>query len=72
MSRTSRDEHIAESDPLLEKVMDSGKTMRPHPALEDVRERFETNFSCLDDKFKVIHDVAVYPVTLSRRLEKLQ
>jgi nicotinate phosphoribosyltransferase len=68
----ARDEHISESDPLLEKVMENGNVLRPHPTLDEIRKRFEMNFSRLDEKYKPIHDAAVYPVKLSRRLEKRQ
>jgi nicotinate phosphoribosyltransferase len=67
-----RDEHILGSEPLLEKVMENGKILHPHPALQEIRERFELNFSRLDEKYKSIHDAAVYPVKLNTRLQELQ
>jgi nicotinate phosphoribosyltransferase len=67
-----RDEHILDGEPLLEKVMEKGHVLRPHPLLEEIRKRFELNFSRLDEKYKSISDAADYPVKLSRRLEKLQ
>jgi nicotinate phosphoribosyltransferase len=67
-----RDEHILEGEPLLEKVMENGKVLCAHPLLEEIRKRFELNFSRLDEKYKVINDATVYPVKLSRRLKKLQ
>jgi nicotinate phosphoribosyltransferase len=67
-----RDEHILESEPLLEKVMENGNVLRAPPLLEDIRKRFELNFSRLDEKYKSINDVVAYPVKLSRGLEKLQ
>ena len=67
-----RDEHILDGEPLLEKVMANGNALRPHPLLEEIRKRFELNFSRLDEKYKSISDAADYPVKLSRRLEKLQ
>jgi nicotinate phosphoribosyltransferase len=67
-----RDEHILESEPLLEKVMENGIALRAHPLLEEIRKRFELNFSRLDEKYKSINDVVVYSVKLSRGLEKLQ
>jgi nicotinate phosphoribosyltransferase len=68
----ARDEHILGGDPLLEKVMEDGKVLRPHPTLEGIRNRFELNFSRLDDQYKSIHGAAVYPVRLSNRLKQLQ
>jgi nicotinate phosphoribosyltransferase len=67
-----RDERISEGEPLLEKVMEHGNVLHPHPALEEIRKRFELNFSRLDEKYKSIHDRAVYPVKLSTRLQDLQ
>ncbi|UCD90975.1 MAG: nicotinate phosphoribosyltransferase [Desulfobacterales bacterium] len=67
-----RDETIPGTLPLLENVMENGKLLHPHPSLGHLRNRFEYNFSLLDDQYKSIQDTAVYPVLLSRRLEKLQ
>ncbi|MEJ2655924.1 MAG: nicotinate phosphoribosyltransferase [Desulfobacterales bacterium] len=67
-----REERISKSEPLLEKVMENGKCLNPHPALEEMRKRFDLNFSRLDEKYKKLYDVAVYPVKLSDRLKKLQ
>lgn len=67
-----RDETISGGIPLLEKVMENGKLLRPHPSLDVVRDCFKKNFSLLDEKYKSIHDTMVYPVTLSRRLQELQ
>jgi nicotinate phosphoribosyltransferase len=67
-----RDERISESEPLLEKVMENQNVLHPHPALEEIRKRFDLNFSRLDEKYKSIHDTAAYPVKLSGRLKKLQ
>ena len=67
-----RDECISGSEPLLKKVMENGNVLYPHPALEEIRERFKLNFSHLDDAYKSIHDPAVYPVKLSSRLKKIQ
>ncbi|MCG6971523.1 MAG: nicotinate phosphoribosyltransferase [Desulfobacterales bacterium] len=67
-----RDESILGSEPLLEKVMENGIVLRAHPSLEEIRKRFALNFSSLDEKYKSISDVVVYPVKLSHGLEKLQ
>jgi nicotinate phosphoribosyltransferase len=67
-----RDECILEGEPLLEKVMANGIILRPQPPLDEIRKRFELNFSRLDKKYKSIHDTAVYPVLLSSCLKKLQ
>ncbi len=67
-----RDESIQDGRPLLEKVMEDGKILRAHPALQAVQDRFKKNFSSLDDRYKSIEDHNAYPVKLSRRLEQLQ
>ena len=67
-----RDETIAKAEPLLKKVMANGRLLHPHPSLNVVRDRFEKNFSLLNDEYKSIHDTVVYPVTYSRRLQDLQ
>ena len=67
-----RDDTISEGAPLLEKAMENGKLLRPHPSLSVLRDQFKKNFSLLDDKYKSIHDINVYPVTYSRRLQDLQ
>ncbi len=67
-----RDDIIDKGEPLLEKVMENGKQVRPHPSLQAVQERFKKNFSCLDEKYKTIHENVPYPVKLSKRLKELQ
>ena len=68
----ARNERIMGGNTLLEKVMEKGKRLHPHPSLEEIRGRFNQNFSSLDEKYKSIHDSAVCPVKLSSRLKKLQ
>jgi nicotinate phosphoribosyltransferase len=67
-----RDEIIAEGKPLLEKVMENGKLLRPHPQLQTLQETFKENFAALDDRYKSIKDHKAYPVKLSTRLQNLQ
>jgi len=67
-----RDEKVSGGAPLLEKVMENGKLLYPHPSLDVVRDRFKKNFSLLDDKYKSIHDKVDYPVKLSKMLKDLQ
>ena len=67
-----RDEIIAGGKPLLEKVMEKGKLLRPHPQLQMLQETFKENFAALDDKYKSIQDHKTYPVKLSARLKALQ
>ena len=67
-----RDEIIAKGKPLLEKVMENGHLLRPHPQLQVLQEKFKENFALLDDGYKSIQDHKVYPVKLSTRLKNLQ
>ena len=67
-----RDEIIAEGKPLLEKVMENGNLLRPHPQLQMLQEKFKENFASLNDGYKSIQDHKAYPVKLSTRLKNLQ
>jgi len=68
----TRDETIEAACPLLEPVMQDGKLLRKHPSLEEIRERFRKNFAALDEKYKALDGVHLYPVKLSARLSALQ
>ncbi len=67
-----KDEAVLETEPLLEKVMEDGKLLRPNPSLQAVRDRFKKKFSQLDEKYKSIHNIVTYSVKLSRGLQELQ
>ncbi|MFZ0483106.1 MAG: nicotinate phosphoribosyltransferase [Desulfobacterales bacterium] len=67
-----RNDVMAEGKPLLEKVMENGKLLRPHPQLQMLQETFKENFAALDERYKSIKDHKDYPVKLSTRLENLQ
>jgi nicotinate phosphoribosyltransferase len=67
-----RDEIIAEGKPLLEKVMENGHLLRPHPQLQMLQEKFKENFAALDDGYKSIQDHKAFPVKLSTQLQNLQ
>lgn len=67
-----RSEVMVEGKLLLEKVMENGKLLRPHPQLQTLQETFKENFAALDDRYKSIQDHQVYPVKLSTRLQNLQ
>ena len=67
-----RNEVMDKRKPLLEKVMENGKLLRPHPQLQTLQETFKENFAALDERYKSIKDHKAYPVKLSTRLENLQ
>jgi nicotinate phosphoribosyltransferase len=57
-----RREDLAGSEPLLQKVMDHGRTLGPLPSLDEIRGRFLGEFARLDQQYKAIRDPAPYPV----------
>ena len=65
-----RDEKLADSEPLLEKVMDNGRALKS-PPLTTSRERFLEEFYRLDDAVKDIRNPAAYPVEYSDALCEL-
>jgi nicotinate phosphoribosyltransferase len=67
-----RNDVMAEGKPLLEKVMEDGKSLRPHPQLQMLQETFKENFAALNERYKSIKDHKDYPVKLSTRLQNLQ
>jgi nicotinate phosphoribosyltransferase len=67
-----RDEIIAQGKPLLEKVMENGNLLHPHPQLQMLQEKFKENFASLDDGYKSIQDQKAYLVKLSQRIQDLQ
>ena len=68
---TLRDEHVEDGEPLLCKVMEHGKAIRPLPSLDEMRGRFKEDFSHLDDRFKALQGPDKYEVALSSRIKEL-
>jgi len=64
------DEKI-QGEPLLVKVMDNGKVHYDFPSLNDIRAYAAETLSKLPDGYKTLTDAPVYPVELSRNLQKL-
>lgn len=67
-----RGETIDQGEPLLERVMDNGEILRPHPTLPAIQDRFKKNFAALDNSYKSITEYKAYPVKLSQPLQDLQ
>ncbi|MBW1940771.1 MAG: hypothetical protein JRI28_05260 [Deltaproteobacteria bacterium] len=67
-----RNEIIDGNELMLKKVMANGKTVVPHPSLQDIRDTFKTNFAALDESYKLIDEHTAYPVKISSRLMELQ
>jgi nicotinate phosphoribosyltransferase len=68
----AREEVISDAEPLLQKVMERGKTLQPFPALDKIRDDFRNNCSKLDDIYNALSEPATYPVSLSKRLRDIQ
>ena len=57
--------------PIMEGVMMDGERTGPSPTLEEIKQRFQEDFSALDDSFKALNNPPRYPVAISGRLERL-
>lgn len=68
----TRNETIDGAHPLLEPVMADGRRLEPLPALATVRDRFNRQFSQLDERYKRLRRPGRYPVSFSSRLSALQ
>ncbi len=66
-----QDEDLPGGEPLLQTIMEGGRKSRPHPTLAEMHERFEQDFSRLDDDFKQLYNPPHYPVTFSPALTRL-
>ena len=67
-----RDEPGITGEPLLEKVMGGGRIVGQQPALQQMRERLESDLSSLDGHHKALKSPRIYPVRLSPALERLR
>jgi nicotinate phosphoribosyltransferase len=68
---TLQEENLPGGEALLETVMEGGRKNRPSPPLSEIRERFEQDFSRLDERFKQLRNPPHYPVTFSPALTRL-
>lgn len=62
----------AGTTPLLEPVMRDGALLRPHPTLDELRERCRAQLAALPDGLRRLSDAVSYPVTPSGALEARQ
>jgi nicotinate phosphoribosyltransferase len=53
---------------LLTTVMENGRITEPSPSLDQIRNAFARNFSCLDDIYKALEGTSNYPVEISRNI----
>jgi nicotinate phosphoribosyltransferase len=51
--------------------MAEGRALRPHPGLEELRQRFQEEFRRLPEPLKALRPEGSYPVRLSQGLESL-
>ncbi|MCP4746897.1 MAG: nicotinate phosphoribosyltransferase [Desulfobacteraceae bacterium] len=67
-----RGETFAQAKPLLLPVIKSGRRTGDYPALETLRNEFRKNFQLLPEDFRRINSPAIYPVSVSERLQRIQ
>jgi len=67
-----RHEPLPEGEPLLEKVMEEGRLLRPHPPLHELRQRCQQELARLPEPYKALRPQESYPVRCSPGLEELQ
>ncbi len=67
-----RDDVIDNGEPLLVRVMEKGRCTHPHPVLQEIQDRFKTNFSRLPEEYKSVLNKGYFPVKLSERLKEVQ
>ena len=66
------DEEVADSESLLETVMQDGKKLHPPEPLPKTRDRFREEFSLLPEIYKDLEGNPNYPVVITPRLQALQ
>ena len=64
-------ENFPQTESLLEPVLENGKLVRPHPTLDQVRERAVTDLSRLPENFRRLEGSDRYPVEKSEALKNL-
>jgi nicotinate phosphoribosyltransferase len=57
-------------EPLLQTVMENGKTIKARESLIEIRGRFESDFSKLPTVYKVLRNTPRYPVSISPELRR--
>ena len=67
-----RDEKVADSESLLETVMQDGKRLLPPAPLPKIQERFREEFNLLPDTYKNLRGNPNYPVQITPHLQELQ
>jgi nicotinate phosphoribosyltransferase len=68
----ARNEMIDGTEPILIKVMENGLRIQAPPSLQKIREKIQTGFSNLGDRYKSLDHPENYPIRLSRRLSENQ
>ena len=66
------DEEVADSESLLETVMQDGKKLHPSEPLPKIRDRFRQEFTLLPEIYKDLEGNPNYPVVITPRLQALQ
>jgi nicotinate phosphoribosyltransferase len=66
------EEEVADSEPLLERVMQDGKRLLPPEPLPKIQERFREEFNLLPETYKDLEGNPNYPVEITLQLQALQ
>jgi len=68
----TRNEMIDGTEPLLIKAMENGLRIQAPPAHQNIRQRIQSGFSKLNDRYKILDHPDKYPIHLSRKLSEIQ
>lgn len=63
---------FVEARPLLAKVMENGRVLRPGPTLSEIRSRSLASLETLPSDYRSLHPTTTYPVGLSQPLAALR
>jgi len=66
------EENLEGHAPLLQTVMRNGEIVEELPSLDQIRNRFQENFAALGEEYKSLKEKKIYPIQISRKLQKLQ
>lgn len=67
-----RSEDMPEGEKLLEPVMKGGRASQKLPGLEEIRQRFKSQFALLPERYKQLHNPPAFPVAVSSELTARQ
>jgi nicotinate phosphoribosyltransferase len=71
-SKTIQQSEIGRMEPLLEKIIDSGKVVYTFPSIDKIREQRRKDIACLDMGVKRLIQPHLYHVSLSEQLQQFK